>query len=111
MASSPMSDWLARDTARRRAAKLLSEQPLIRGSIVSTQLTCGNPGCRCTTEGKKHPAHYLAVRHEGKRRMFCIPKNLLAMVTRCVKNHQLLEETLDIISRDALDVFFAQKRR
>lgn len=99
-----LEDWLARPAARQRASKLLDEQPLIRGSLVCSQLTCGKPRCRCT-RGEKHTAWYLSVRHEGKRRMICVPAALLPLVQRCVKNHHILEETLDLVSRDVLDAF------
>ena len=110
MDSFPEED-LARSTARLRAADLIQQSPLIQGTLVESERTCGTAACRCHGKGPKHPAAYLAVRHSGKRAMICVPERLLAYVRECVNNHQKLQQTLEIISRDCLEVFLLKKKR
>jgi hypothetical protein len=104
-------DELARSAARTRATELLLQSPVIQGTLVESERTCGTATCRCHGKGPKHSATYLAVRHKGKRAMFCVPDRLLEYVKECVGNHQRLQQTLEIISRDCLNVFLLKKKR
>jgi len=110
MNSFPEED-LARNAARSRAADLIQQSPLIQGTLVESERTCGTAACRCHAKGPKHSATYLAVRHGGKRSMICVPERLLAYVQECVNNHQKLQQTLEIVSRDCLEIFLLKKRR
>lgn len=101
---------LGRESARNRAARIIAEKPLIQGSLVKSLRTCGNPGCKCHTKRQKHPAVYLAARHNKKRDMLCVPEKILPYVKECVANHQHLQQALDIISRDCIEVFLCKKR-
>jgi len=102
---------LARSAARTRGADLIQQSPLIQGTLVESQRTCGTASCRCHGKGPKHSATYLAVRHNGKRAMICVPDRLLEYVQECVNNHQKLQKTLEIISRDCLKAFLLKKDR
>ena len=101
---------LARDSARKRAARLVEEKPLIQGSLVKSLRTCGTPGCRCHHGGPKHSAVYLAIRYGKKRTMIFVPESVLPYVTECIVNHQHLLQALDIVSRDCIEVFLSKKR-
>jgi len=101
---------LARDSARKRASRLVEEKPLIQGSLVKSLRTCGTPGCRCHHDGPKHSAVYLAIRYGKKRTMMFVPELVLPYVTECIANHQHLLQALDIVSRDCIEVFLSKKR-
>ena len=47
--------------ARSRAAQLLANEPLLRGTLVLRLRSCGKSYCRCQ-RGQKHPALYLYTR-------------------------------------------------
>jgi hypothetical protein len=101
---------LGRESARNRAARIIAEKPLIQGSLVESLRTCGTSGCRCHSKGPKHSAVYLSVRRNEKRDMICVPETVLPYVEECVANHQNLQKTLEIISRDCIEVFLLKKR-
>ncbi len=52
---------------------LKSRDPMLKGYLVSTSVTCGTPGCRCT-EGEKHPAWVLRIPHGSTTRNRSIPE-------------------------------------
>jgi hypothetical protein len=101
---------LGRDSARKRASRLVQEKPLIQGSLVESLRTCGTSGCRCHHGGPKHSAAYLAIRYGKRRAMVCVPEALLPYVKECIANHQHLQQALDIVSRDCIEVFLLKKR-
>jgi hypothetical protein len=103
-------DELARDSTRKRAARLLEKKPMIQGSLSEFLRTCGTPGCRCHHGGAKHAAVYLAIRHGNKRTSVFVPQSVLPYVQECVANHQHIQQALDIISRDCIEVFLSKKR-
>lgn len=103
-------DELGRDSARKRAARLLEENPMIQGSLSEFLRTCGTQGCRCHHGGPKHAAVYLAIRHGKKRTSVFVPQSVLPYVQECVANHQHIQQALDIISRDCIEVFLSKKR-
>lgn len=103
-------DELGREAARARAARLVERGTLIQGSLSEYERTCGTPGCRCHHGGPKHSAVYLAIRHDKKRTSVFVPEAALPYVKECVANHQSLQKTLDVISRDCIDVLLSKKR-
>lgn len=105
------TDDLGRSSARSRSAELIQHSPLIQGTLVESERTCGKAACRCHGKGPKHSAVYLAVRHNGKRDMICVPVRLLEYVKQCVNTHRKLQQSLDIISRDCLEIFMLKKNR
>ena len=70
--------------ARSRAAQILANEPLLRGSLVLRYRSCGKPYCRCR-RGRKHPALYLYTRWEGKQIGTYIPKALHDPVRQAVQ--------------------------
>jgi len=104
-------DELGRESARKRASRLIEDKPLIQGSLSEYLRTCGTPGCRCHHGGPKHSAVYLAIRCDDKRTSVFVPEAVLPYVQECIANHQHLLQALDIISRDCIAVFQAKKRK
>ena len=94
----PRSQRSARERdVRSRAVRCVANEPLLRGSLVQMHRRCGKEGCHCQ-QGEKHPALYLALRDQGKRRMVYIPPALEETVRAWVQNAQDLDELLDLIS-------------
>lgn len=87
--------------ARSRATKLVHDSSLIIGSLVEMARTCGKQNCKCTA-GEKHKSWYLAVRHEGKRKMIHIPRVYENEIFEGVKTYQELWEQMEIISESNL---------
>ncbi len=69
---------------------------------------CGKEGCHCQ-QGEKHPALYLALRDQGKRRMVYIPPALEETVRAWVKNAQDLDKLLDLISAHSYQELLEKK--
>lgn len=83
--------------ARSRAVRRVANQPLLRGSLVEMHRTCGKESCHCQ-KGEKHPALYLALRDQGKRKMVYIPPALKETVRAWVQTARDVDELLDLIS-------------
>ena len=83
--------------ARSRATKLVHDRSLILGSLVEMARTCGKPNCKCNA-GEKHKSWYLALRHEGKRKMIHIPRVCENEIFEGVKTYRELWEQMEIIS-------------
>lgn len=83
--------------ARSRCSKIMHEQDLIAGSMVTMKHTCGKKGCRCA-RGEKHHSLYLALNVEGKRKMVSIPSSIAPLVEAAVDAYKQLKPHLQTIS-------------
>jgi len=101
---------LAREVARKRASAAVLNKPFIQGTLVTSMRTCGTKSCRCHFDGPKHSATYLSVKEGKKRTNIFVPKQLLPYVKKCVNNYYSLQKTLDIISRDCIEIFQEKKK-
>jgi hypothetical protein len=88
--------------ARSKLAKLLHDNDIICGSLVTMSRTCGKPKCRCLS-GSKHKSLYLALRFAGKRKMICIPKKLEPRVRNAVSNYKEYQLLTDEVSSASLE--------
>jgi len=95
--------------ARSHAVRRVADEPLLRGSLVQMHRTCGKEGCRCL-QGEKHPALYLALRDQGKRRMIYIPPALEETVRAWVQNARDVDELLDLISTHCYQELLQKKK-
>jgi len=86
-------------TARSKIAKLLHDQEVIAGSIVRTKQTCGKPTCRCKS-GQKHTAVYVALKYNGKRRMFSVAAPRREAVGQAVANYKQMQRLLEVLSQE-----------
>ncbi len=84
---------------RSRLTKLLHSTGVIRGSLSVRERTCGKPGCRCVTKGKKHSALYLVVSEEGKYRQIFVPKAFEDYVRQWVEGYTNARTLLEEISK------------
>lgn len=54
--------------------QVLGRPGILRGNLVVTRPTCGKASCRCRRRRPKgHPALYLGISVDGKRRMIYVP--------------------------------------
>jgi hypothetical protein len=93
---------------RSLAVKHVSENSLLRGSLVTMSRTCGKAGCHCQ-QGEKHVSLYLAIRQDGRRKMIYIPPAMEEMVRTGVENGREVDQLLDVISQQCLTQFMEQK--
>ncbi len=84
---------------RSRLTKLLHSAGVIRGSLAVRERTCGKPGCRCVTQGKKHSALYLVVSEEGEYRQIFVPKAFEDLVRQWVEEYADVRALLEEISK------------
>jgi hypothetical protein len=95
--------------ARSRAAQLLANEPLLRGSLVLRLHSCGKSYCRCQ-RGQKHPALYLYTRSGGRQLGTYIPKALHHAVRQAVDNGRRVKRLLDQVSQENLRALREQKQ-
>ena len=88
--------------ARSRLHQLLERADgLAHGSLIRMARCCGNPRCRCATQGLKHVSWYLGVTEKRKTRMKHLPKGTEDKVRRGVDQYQLARALLEVISQEA----------
>lgn len=96
--------------ARSRAVQHIADNPLLRGSLVSMDRTCGKAGCHCQ-RGEKHTSLYLAVRLNNRRKMIYVPPAMENDVRHWVENAQELDRLLEFISQQCLGEFLKRKEK
>ena len=88
--------------ARSRLHQLLDQADgLVHGSMIRMARCCGNPRCRCATQGQKHVSWYLGVTEKRKTRMKHLPKGMETLVRRWVAQYQQARALLDQVSQEA----------
>jgi len=83
---------------RSRLCQLAQGGGLIHGSLVKMARTCGNPGCRCTRQGRRHVSWYLAVSINGRKRMLYLASTREEAVKAWVKRYQEIRQLLEDLS-------------
>lgn len=68
--------------------------PAIKGSIAQVHKTCLRPGCKACARGDKHPAFILSFTQGGKRRCRYVPKELVPLIERALRNGRQIETLL-----------------
>ena len=94
--------------SRSRAVQHISQNSLLRGSLVPMARTCGKAGCHCQ-QGEKHVSLYLSVRVDGRRKMIYVPAAMENTVRDWVENAQDVDRLLEFISQQCLAQFLKQK--
>lgn len=84
--------------ARSRLVQLLSQQGIIRGSLLVRRRVCGKPGCKCV-RGQKHESLYLVITDKGRTRQLYVPKDFEPLVRRWVEDYHQARELMEEISR------------
>jgi len=84
----------------REIGKLPPWSQIIRGTLKRYRLTCGKPACRCHASKRfRHgPYWYVAVSHEGKKKLALIPAKQAARIRRGIEAYHKLWKGLCRIS-------------
>lgn len=93
----------AADRAARSQLHQLLEQAdgLVHGSLIRMRRRCGNPTCRCATQGQKHESWYLGITQKRQTRMKHIGKDKEGTVRRWLDADRKARDLLDQISAEA----------
>jgi len=94
---------------RSRLAKLIHEEPVLRGTLSVRHVTCGKTGCRCA-QGEKHLALFLSSSRKGKTRQLFIPAELEAEIRQWVGNYHQVRDLLEAVSESALERLNVRKQ-
>lgn len=95
---------------RSKLAKLVHDEPMLRGTLSTRRVTCGKPSCRCA-RGEKHLCVYLTCSRRGRVEQFYVPRDLEEQVERWVRNYRTARELLEQISEASWETLRADKRR
>lgn len=95
--------------ARSKAAKIVSSELFVQGSLIEMARVCGKKTCKCT-RGEKHVSLYLAIRKDNKRKMIYIPKEMEKQVQTLVNAYQKMKESLDTVSESCLNQLIQAKK-
>ena len=105
----PRTQWTEPERYHRsQLAKLLHEQTLLAGSLVTMARSCGKPKCKCR-HGHKHVSLYLSIRHGEHRKMIYVPPSLEPAVRAAVETHQQAQRLTAQVSQACLERFLADK--
>ena len=83
---------------QRKLTAMGKKQPFIIGSLVKIQRRCGNPNCRCVKEGKKHSAHLLTTKVNGKTRAIYVPVDMVDEVRKWCRQYLDLKADIKEVS-------------
>jgi hypothetical protein len=68
--------------------------PAIKGSMAQVRKTCLRPNCKACARGDNHPAFILSFTQGAKRRCMYVPKQLVPLFERALKNGRQIETLL-----------------
>jgi hypothetical protein len=95
--------------ARSRAAQILANEPLLRGTLVLRLRSCGKSYCRCQ-RGQRHPALYLYTRAGGRQIGTYIPKALHQAARQAVDDGRRVKRLLDQVAQENFQALVQQKQ-
>jgi hypothetical protein len=79
---------------QRFQAKLRSWWPALKGSLARVYKPCIRPNCTACARGDKHPNYLLSFTEKGRRRCLYVPKSMVPVVKRALKNGRRIEGLL-----------------
>src|SRR6266849_11173905 len=74
--------------------KLLSLWPALKGSLAQVRKPCIRPNCPACARGDKHPNYLLAFTQKGRRRCLYVPRAMVSVLKRALKNGRRIEQLL-----------------
>jgi len=66
---------------------MISDKPVVRGSVYELKRKCGKPGCKCA-KGELHPSMVLSVSEGGRTKIRAIPRGMLTDIKVRVRRYQ-----------------------
>jgi len=91
-------------------ARIHRIKPFVEGSLTVTMKRCGNPRCRCASEGPIHRTTLLTWKETGKTRTLHVPERFREDVERWVKEAKLLKRLSKEMSEKQRE-FLIRRRR
>ena len=105
----PRTQWTEPERYdRSQLAKLLHDQALLAGSLVTMARTCGKPKCKCR-RGHPHVSLYLSIRAGPQRKMLYVPPSLESSVRAAIQTYQQAQRLTARVSQACLERFLAAK--
>ena len=74
--------------------KLLTWWPALKGSLAQVYKPCIRPQCPVCARGDKHPNYLLTFTSHGRRRCLYVPKAMVPLLKRALKNGRRMEQLL-----------------
>lgn len=74
--------------------QLLSCWPALKGSLAEVHKPCIRPHCATCARGDKHSNYLLTFTEAGRRRCLYVPKPLVPLLQRALKNGRRIEQLL-----------------
>jgi len=106
----PRTQWTAHERQdRSQLAKIIHQQPLLAGSLVTMARVCGKAKCKCA-RGHKHVSLYLAIRDGKRRKMIYVPREMEPLVRAAVEAYQQAQRLTAQISQTCLERFQNAKK-
>jgi len=88
----------ARERELRSAInKVVSQQGLIHGTLITRRRVCGKANCRCA-KGRLHESLYLVVTEAGKGRQMYVPRQWEAAVRHWIEQYAQVRRLMDELS-------------
>ena len=95
----PRTQMSARERELRSALnRILSQQGLIHGTLLTRKRVCGKGNCRCV-KGQLHESLYLVVTEGGKGRQMYVPRQWEAAVRQWIEQYTQARQLMDDLSR------------
>ena len=92
------SERSLRERRQRLARRLPPFEEVLRGSVLTRELRCGKPTCRCAS-GPGHIANYLTVSYAGGRtEQISLPASLVGQARKWVANYQAWWDAVEAVS-------------
>ncbi len=85
-------------------------KPFLQGSLTETVKRCGNPQCRCATEGPIHPVLLLTWKEGKKTKSLYVPPRLKNEVIAWIDEGKKLRQLMTEMSA-AQREFLTEKRK
>lgn len=98
-------------TKKRRSLRksLVKIYPILRGSVVTLGVKCGNPNCKCA-KGKTHPSVYFSISKKGRTKIVYLGKGVQAQAEQWVANYAKQKEIVDRLTEVNLEILLSQRR-
>jgi hypothetical protein len=78
--------------------RLLSQQGVVHGTLLTRHRVCGKKTCRCA-RGHLHESLYLVVSEAGRARQMYVPRHWESAVRQWIANYGQARQWLDELSR------------
>lgn len=85
---------VGRSVQERLGKKLLTLWPALKGSLAEVRKPCIRPHCRACASGRRHPNHLLTFVEKGQRRCLYVPRAMVPLLERALRNGRRLEQLL-----------------